>query len=74
MIDSFCESTFFRQIQSGYTVKKKGLKYYKCGVKGCGTNVSAKELHSKYAEILNGLNVPESLLPIYKRVIERKFK
>lgn len=59
---------------SGYTVKKKGLKYYKCGVKGCGTNVSAEELHSKYAEILNGLNVPESLLPIYKRVIERKFK
>ena len=63
-----------RHALSGYIVKKKGLRYYKCCVKGCKTNVSAKELHSKYAEILNGLSVPDQLKPILEMVLRKKFK
>ena len=59
---------------SGYTVKKKGLSYYKCCVKGCKTNVAAKELHSKYAEILNGLSIPDQLKPILEMVLKKKFE
>ena len=59
---------------SGYTVKKKNLDYYKCNVKGCRTNVSAKEVHAKYAEILNSLSIPDEFRTILEMVMIRKFK
>ena len=58
---------------TGYTVKAKNKDYYKCGVKGCKTNVSAKEAHLKYAEILNTLSIPEELYPLLEIVARRKF-
>ena len=59
---------------SGYTVKKKNLDYYKCNVKGCRTNVSAKEVHAKYAEVLNSLSIPDEFRTILEMVMIRKFK
>ncbi|MBQ0025130.1 MAG: recombinase family protein [Bacteroidales bacterium] len=59
---------------SGYTVKAKGINYYKCGVKGCKTNVSAKEMHKKYSEILNSLSIPAEIRPILEFVIRHKFE
>ena len=59
---------------TGYTVKKKNLDYYKCNVKGCRTNVSAKEVHAKYAEILNSLSIPDEFRTILEMVMIRKFK
>ena len=59
---------------TGYTVKKKNLDYYKCNVKGCRTNISAKEVHRQYAEILNSLSVPDEFKPLFEMVIRRKFE
>ena len=61
-------------VMSGYTVKAKNLDYYKCNVKGCHTNISAKEVHKKYAEILNSLSVPDEFKPLLEMVIKRKFR
>ena len=58
---------------TGYTVKKKGIDYYKCNGKGCRSNVSAKELHKKYREMLNSLDIPQEYRAITKMVLERKF-
>ena len=59
---------------TGYTVKKKNLDYYKCNVKGCRTNIAAKEVHRQYAEILNSLSVPDEFKPLFEMVIRRKFE
>ncbi len=59
---------------SGYTVKKKDLDYYKYSGKEGSVNVSAKEIHSKYAELLNGFAVPDELLPILTIVLKKKFE
>ena len=47
---------------TGYLVKKKGLWYYKCNTKGCGSNISAKELHRQYAEYLSEFKVPDDYI------------
>lgn len=36
----------------GYIVKKKGIHYYKCSTKGCGTNRNAQVLNHRFAELL----------------------
>ena len=59
---------------TGYTVKKKNLDYYKCNVKGCRTNISAKEVHTKFAEVLNSLSIPKEFRPLLEMVIKRKFQ
>lgn len=59
-------------VMTGYATK--GRKYYKCPEKGCRTNISADEVHSKYAEILNSLRVKEELQPLLRAVLERKFE
>ena len=56
---------------TGYTTKNND--YYKCAVKGCKTNVKASELHGKYAELLNGFVLPEAIIPLFKKVLEKKF-
>ena len=58
-------------LMTGYTTK--GNDYYKCAVKGCKTNVSAKELHGLYSELLSRYSLPEAILPIFKKVLEKKF-
>lgn len=58
---------------SGYTASKRRTKYYKCGVKGCHTNVPATELHEKYREMLDELTIPVECRTIIEMVIKRKF-
>ena len=57
---------------TGYTSKNKG--YYKCAVKGCKTNVSAQEMHHQYADILDNYVLSPVLIPIFKKVLGKKFQ
>lgn len=56
---------------TAYSVKAKNIDYYKCNRQGCCTNVSAKKLHQKYAELLAGYNMPQCVMGIFKDVIRR---
>ena len=58
---------------TGYTVKKKNLDYYKYSGKDGSVNVSAKELHAKYSELLDRFNVPMELIPTLVEVLKQKF-
>ena len=58
---------------TGYTVKKKNLDYYKYSGKDGSVNVSAKELHAKYSELLDRFNVPMEFIPILVGVLKKKF-
>ena len=58
---------------TGYTVKKKNLDYYKYSGKDGSVNVSAKELHTKYSELLDRFNVPMELIPLLVGVLKKKF-
>ena len=54
---------------TAYTVKKKGIDYYKCNVDGCKTNVSAKRMHRKFEELLRTYNIPLELVCVLRDVI-----
>ena len=61
---------------TAYTTRKK-LKtriqekdYYKCNEKGCKTNVSAEEMHSKYEELLKGYELSEDILSAFGDYIQ----
>ena len=58
---------------TGYTVKKKNLDYYKFSGTGGAVNVSAKEMHAKYVELLSQFRLPEELLPVLTDVLRKKF-
>ena len=60
-------------LMTGYTVKKKNLDYYKYSGKDGSVNVSAKELHAKYSELLDRFKVPMDLIPILVNVLKLKF-
>lgn len=47
----------------------KGCDYYKCNVVGCRNNRSAKDMHRKYAELLDKFAIPPVLLPIFNKVV-----
>ena len=59
------DKTYF----TAYTVKKKGIDYYKCNVDGCKTNVSAKKMHRKFEELLSTYNIPLELVSVFRDVI-----
>lgn len=44
---------------TGYLVKKKGLYYYKCRVKGCKNNKSAKQLHKQFVDMVSLFQIEE---------------
>ena len=56
---------------TAYTVKKKNIDYYKCNCIGCKTNVSARKLHSKYEELLNGYDIPQVFIGVMRDVITK---
>ena len=60
------------RLLTGYTTK--GKDYYKCGLKGCKTNVSAEVIHGQFKNILDRYNVPSEISAIFAKVLERKFK
>ena len=55
-------ATHTNRILTGYLVRKKGLYYYKCGVKGCNTNRSAKVFHLKFKGLLNKYTINSELI------------
>ena len=59
---------------SGYTVKPKNRDYYKYSGKDGSVNVSATELHDKYAALLSEFAIPQELMPILGMVLKRKFE
>jgi site-specific DNA recombinase len=56
----------------GYMVKKKKIWYYKCRVKGCCNNKSAKEMHAHYRHFLDLLTVKEEYRTPLKNAIIAK--
>ena len=67
---------------TGYLVQKKGLYYYKCRVKGCGTNKSAKNAHDQFKTLLSAFEihpdiaelVGEGLHEIFQTVFQDQFE
>lgn len=51
----------------------KNIDYYKCNVAGCCTNRNAKDMHRKYAELLDGFALPKALRPIFEKVVKDFF-
>ena len=65
-------ATHPNRVLTGYLVKKKGLYYYKCGVKGCKSNRSAKVFHEKFKELLDQFTINGNLIkPIRKQLYFR---
>ena len=59
-------------LMTGYTTK--GKEYYKCPVKGCKTNISADEVHQQYSALLDRYKLSESLIPVFTKVLDRKYR
>ena len=59
---------------TGYIASKNKKGYYKCNIKGCGSNVAAETMHQRYAALLAEYIVPDELKGILENVIQRKFK
>ena len=59
---------------TGYIASKNKKGYYKCNIKGCGTNVAAEVLHEKYSALLSWYIIPVELRSVMEQVLQRKFK
>ncbi len=61
---------------TGYTKtkKEKTFDYYKCNKDGCKTNVSAKEMHSKYESLLTRSELPVEMLYNFTDLIRDMFR
>lgn len=55
---------------TGYLVAKKGLYYYKCRVKGCCNNKSAKDAHKQFKTLLSAFEIE----PDYKELLKMYLK
>ncbi|MCC3158628.1 zinc ribbon domain-containing protein [Hymenobacter sp. 15J16-1T3B] len=53
---------------TGYQAKKKQLWYYKCNTIGCKLNVSARQLHSPYHELLGSYDLSPQLVAPLKAI------
>ena len=58
---------------TGYTVKKKGIDYYKCNKIGCKSNHNADRLHKQYEDLLNTYKIPTEFMPIFSKVLHKVF-
>ena len=59
---------------TGYLVKKKGLYYYKCRVKGCKNNKSAKQLHKQFVDMVSLFQIEEHNINYIKEGINIYFE
>lgn len=58
---------------TGYTVKKKGIDYYKCNTRGCKCNRSAKVLHAGFVEEIRKYKIPAALEAPLKEQLKMVF-
>ncbi len=49
---------------TGYIVQKKGIHYYKCRKKGCGTNKNAESLDGLFLTELKNYHIENELIPL----------
>ena len=54
---------------TGYVVKKKGIYYYKCRIKGCKVNKNAAKLEKMFLEDLSKYKLEPELIPLIAREI-----
>ena len=54
---------------TGYLVRKKGLYYYKCNLKGCSNNKSQKSLHEKFENLLVNFTYEKKLAPVLQKML-----
>ena len=54
---------------TAYTVKAKNIDYYKCNVRGCNTNVSARKMHDRYEALLDTYDIPQPLVGKMREII-----
>ena len=61
---------------TSYTKTKNAreFNYYKCNRSGCKTNVSAKEMHEKYEQMLNTYDLSENVLKKFEDVLRSELK
>ena len=58
---------------TGYEVKKKNIYYYKCRTKGCSCTKNADNLNQRFLEILDEIEISESLIEPLKTTMEYVF-
>ncbi len=58
---------------TGYVVKAKGLFYYKCNTKGCGSNTSAKAMHSQFVLLLDSFQPDKKFIPLIRKQMQLSF-
>ncbi len=56
------------------TKRTKQFNYYKCNTKGCKTNVSAKEMHEKYEQMLSKYDLSETMLQEFESILREEMK
>ena len=61
---SVCGTSF-----AGYTVKKKGIHYYKCAKKGCKCNRNASKMHEMFLLFLSQYIIDEKFLEPMKEIL-----
>ena len=59
---------------TGYTVKARGKKYYKCNTKGCKNNNSAEKIHAEYVALLNSYKIPQEWISALSDVFRKVFR
>lgn len=70
----FIQCSECSQPLTGYIVKKKNLWYYKCRTNGCKFNRSAKDIHSRFIDLLNRYTVKETAIPVLQATLETIYK
>lgn len=58
---------------TGYEVKKKKIYYYKCRTKGCSCTKNAENLNMRFVEILDEIEISDSLIEPLKTTMEYVF-
>ena len=56
------------------TKKTREFNYYKCNKSGCKTNVSAKEMHEKYEQMLSKYDLSETMLQEFESILREEMK
>lgn len=68
-----CYLTGYSRIKRNKKGEERTYFYYKCNTKGCGVNLSAKEVHNRYVDMLNSFKIPQAFMPILTKRLHKIF-